>query len=800
MSLLQNSNAISTSGYPINNSLRFQSASSQYLSRTTGSVTNNKILTLSAWVKRGTLGVAHNIFSAGLIINGVSADVDYLQFTSSNTLQYTHFNGSVYDVSLITTQVFRDQSAWYHILIAIDTTQATASNRVKLYVNGSQVTAFTTATYPALNGIITSNKASTVTRFGSSVPDAFAGAAWGYFDGYMAEVNFIDGQALTPSSFGETNTLTGQWIAKKYTGTYGTNGFYLPFSNGTSTTTLGYDSSGNGNNWTLTNFTRSAGVSDCWMYDVPSGNGSAGTQPNSNYAVMNPIGSATSNIFIRANLSSNATAANTVAKGSVFANTGKWYCEFTVTAQSGAHIVGVVTPATTIAVGQYVGATADGYGYASSALKYNSASGVAYGTTWALNDVIGIALDLDAGTLTFYKNNVSQGVAYTGISGEYTFAYSGGASSSVAVNFGQRSFAYTPPSGFKALCTANLPASTIVKGNQYMDATLYTGNGTSQSIVNAGGFSPDFVWLKSRSSGAQWHILEDTVRGAGTVLFSNSTAADQSYPTSITSFNSNGFSVGSDSTGGWNVSGSTMVAWQWDAGSSTVTNTSGTISSQVRANTTAGFSIVTYTGTGVNGATFGHGLGVAPSFIIIKTRTGSSTNFWICYHKSLGATSGIYLNRTDAVQTFSDIWNNTAPTSSVVTLGTTANDNANGNTYVAYCWAEIAGFSKFGSYTGNGNADGPFVYCGFQPKYVLIKRTDSTGYWNVLDTSRSSYNVAKARLSPNASDAEDASISTLDFLSNGFKLRDSSIGWNASGGTYIYMAFAENPFQNSNAR
>jgi hypothetical protein len=341
-----------------------------------------------------------------------------------------------------------------------------------------------------------------------------------------------------------------------------------------------------------------------------------------------------------------------------------------------------------------------------------------------------------------------------------------------------------------------------------MDATLYTGNGSTQTITNAGSFKPDLVWTKARST-AYSHVLYDSVRGTGTgaALFSDSTAAEGSNSgnVNLTSYNSNGWSVGSTSTTNiLNNSGTTFVGWQWQAGQgSTSSNTSGSITSTVSANTTAGFSIATYSGAASGAQTIGHGLGVAPKMIIIKWRTGGTGQSWAVYHSSLGNNKYLGLNLTDAAGTDTNIWQNTAPTSSVFSVGYDTWVNSNGFTYVAYCWAEIAGFSKFTSYTGNGAADGPFVYCGFRPKFVMVKRTDTAGFgWCMKDSSRSPSNEIIADLFAESSAAEYTTAGQLntDFLSNGFKLRQTNANQNANGGTYIVMAFAENPFKNANAR
>jgi hypothetical protein len=479
---------------------------------------------------------------------------------------------------------------------------------------------------------------------------------------------------------------------------------------------------------------------------------------------------------------------------------GKWYWEMTpITSAPGQSSVGMFNSLANTT--SWLGAGTNSWGYWSDGQKYTNASGSAYGASWGAGDVIGVAIDADAGSITFYKNNVSQGVAYSGLTAPFyaaVNAFSPG--ESMAVNFGQQGFKYTPPSGFVALNTFNLPAPTIgatatTQANRYMDATLYTGTGSSNAVVNAGGFQPDFVWIKSRSN-AYPHFLYDAVRTAGKYLASNNTDAETTT-TQMTSFNSNGFTVNNDGGSvGTNNNGSTFVGWQWNAGGSTVTNTSGSISAQVRANTSAGFSVVTYTGTGSN-LTFGHGLGVKPSMVIVKPR--SHADNWVVWNKNLPTptTAYMYLNATDASANSSVFWNSTEPTSTVVSIGVNSNTNQNGGTYVAYCFSEVAGYSKFGSFTGNGSSDNTFVYTGFRPRFVLIKRTDGASNWFLLDSSRSPSNVADDLLRPNLSDAEITPYTLMDFVSNGIKLREGGFG---SGETYIYMAFAETPFNYANAR
>ncbi len=341
---------------------------------------------------------------------------------------------------------------------------------------------------------------------------------------------------------------------------------------------------------------------------------------------------------------------------------------------------------------------------------------------------------------------------------------------------------------------------TIKKPNQHFDTTLHTGNGGTQSVTNAGGFSPDFVWIKNRSrDGADpyygVHMLFNTITGAGNRLMSQSTTTEVYSASSLTAFNSNGFSVGSDLP--VNRSGDSFVGWQWKAGGASTVNTSGSISSNVSVNATAGFSVVTYTNSaGRNAHTVGHGLGVAPKMFFIKTR--SATADWPVYHASLGATKAVYLNSTLAEQTNATFFNNTSPSSTVITLGSGLSDA--GVTIVAYCWAEVEGYSKFGSYVANASSDGPFIYTGFRPRWIMFKRSTSATNWYIIDTAISPYNASTTGLYPNTSDAESTE-GAVDILSNGFKCRVSSGGFNfPSGQTFLYAAFAESPLKYSNAR
>ena len=793
MAILNNSNAISSGGYDINNSLRFRASASAYLSRTPASAGTQTTWTWSGWVKRSIFGSQQKILTAG----STGSLFASFEFIAGDNFQFYAYNGAT-NAYLVTTQVFRDPSAWYHIVFAVDTTQATDSNRIKIYVNGTQVTAFSTSTYPSQNFTfpINNNVIHNIGRDNINAGD--------YFDGYLADVNFIDGSQKAASDFGETDTTTGSWKPKAYTGTYGTNGFYLKFSDIATTSGsnagLGKDFSGNTNYWTTNNISVTAGTTYDAMIDSPT----LTSETVANYAALNPLVGSVGVTLSQANLSATFDTAGGTRYGTIGTigvSSGKWYWEYEFSAGGNSALVGITQKPFAVQMGTYPGFASGDYGYfGSNGSKYTNDTGSAYGATFTTGDVIGIALDLDAGTLTFYKNNTSQGTAYSSISGTFFPAIGKGITATGItsfVNFGQRPFTYTPPTGFVRLNTYNLPDSTIKKGNTVMDATLYSGTSATQTIVNAGAFKPDFLWLKNRGSVSSHQAINSVA--AGFKSYPNLTDAQDSA-TDFTSFNSNGFTL-TGAQNNSNLTGQTYVGWQWQAGQGTNTsNTSGTITSTVSVNATAGFSVVTYTGTG-SAATIGHGLGVAPKMIIVKNR--DATDAWQVYHAANTAnpeTDYLVLNTTAATADAADRWNDTLPTSTVFSIGNGVEVNTNTEKYVAYCWAAIPGYSAFGSYTGNGSADGPFVYTGFRPKFVMIKGSSASGNpWYIVDSSRNTYNIAGQLLEANSSAAE-STYDFIDFLSNGFKIRNTGSGINGSGATFIVAAFAENPFKNSNAR
>jgi len=466
-------------------------------------------------------------------------------------------------------------------------------------------------------------------------------------------------------------------------------------------------------------------------------------------------------------------------------SSGKWYFEVTRTSGGSNDTNGV---------GFYLSGTSQEAIYRDNAEFQYDGSINSYGASWSVNGVvIGVALDLDNTSITLYKDGVSQGVAKSNLpAGTWVPLMLNRSTSTFVANFGQRAFAYTAPSGYKSLNTANLPEPTIVDGSKYFDTKLWTGTGSSRSITGYS-FSPDWVWIKKRS-GSTSHNLFDAVRGANKPLFSDLTNQELSDGR-LTAFNSDGFTLDSDNA--VNDNNQTHVGWAWDGGTSTVTNNNGSIASQVRANQSAGFSIATFTSPSSGNFSFGHDLNAAPEFVLVKTRGAASD--WSVYHASVVTNTSQYLvlNSNAALATYSTVWGSALPTSSVVSL-TSGGAVATSQSCVAYCFAPVAGYSQIGSFSPNGTTDNAFVYTGFRTRFILAKFT-TPGDWMLLDTSRRPNGPTGGTLIAQDAAAEDGVYSNsqvgFDFLSNGFKIRHSGAPLGDSGKTVIYYAVAENPFQ-----
>ena len=788
-------------------SVRFNSADSAYLNRTPSSTGNRKTWTWAGWVKRSE-SANQALFSCHSASSDVGfAEIDFL----GDTLRVSGWTV----IWRNTAQVFRDFSAWYHIVVAFDTTQATAADRIKIYVNGTQITDFTTSNDPTLNGDYGINQAAehNIGRYN------IFGAGNDYLSASLADVYFIDGQALGATSFGAFDA-NGVWQAAAYSGSFGTNGFHLfDFANESG---IGDDSSGNDNDFTVNNISSTAGAGNDVLFDVPT-NGTqsdtgAGGEVSGNYATLNPLFTGSAVTLLDGNLQHDGSASiwdpTTMSRSAFGMATGKWYWEASLNTDQYSY-VGIAQ----------INKNHDYLGSDNNTCGYYTSNGLFYGggaqtanpvVTYTANATLMFAYDADAKKFWVGQNGTWFSVggnagdpangnnpSFTGFgsNGEvYTPAISTYGTVTAKFNFGARPYAYTAPSGYKALCTTNLPTPTIADGSDYFDTKLWTGNGSTQTISGLE-FSPDLVWIKSRS-GAYSHLLFDQIRGTTKYLRSDNTGAEGTDSNSLTAFTSDGFSVGT--TDAVNQSNGSLVAWAWDAGSSTVSNTDGTITSSVRANQTAGFSIVSYTGSGSSG-TVGHGLNAVPEMIILKDR--NSAQNWKVLH--VGAVTASYPNYyqnltwlnstagTNATGTNNSYpWNGTAPTSSVFSVSDfniNYSASQSGVNYIAYCFSGVKGYSDFGKYSGNSSSDGPFIYLGFKPALIVIKRVDGTNGWAMFDSKRDTYNPADAIHFANLNGAESTG-EFADFLGNGFKIRSADSNWNGSS-EYMYMAWAENPFQ-----
>ena len=782
-------------GYTIDQSIRFNDGDSPYLNRTFGTPTSNSQFGYSFWIKLGEGYDGKYIISA----NG-SGNNDNFYF-SSNKINIQE--GGV--LRLQSNQLFRDFSSWYHFVVAYDLGNATASQKLRVYLNGSEITSWATDTRSSLSSTSSRLNAAVGHDVGANVFNGVSSHI-NNWDGYIAEFHFVDGTVLTPTDFGEYNS-DGVWIPIEASPTYGNNGFYIT---GETASDLGEDFSGNNND-----FTSSGLATTDQMLDTPT----------DNYSIFNPVASCNvsgqpltisdGNLRTSAGGTSNAIEAIT----QIGPSSGKWYAEFTLNAapqlSNQYPVIGVIAADLNITSGNNIG-NSTFRGYVPNGNTQGTGSG-AYGDTFTTNDIIGCAIDLDNQKIWWSKNGVFQNsgdpaagtnAAFTNLTAglfyRFCISHAGSTATDVTGNFGQSAFTYTPPTDFNALSTAALDDPIIADPSAHFQTTVYTGNGTAIGSggleVNQSGnstFQPDFAWIKNRTTSGNEHDLYDAVRGATKVIFSSTVGAEATVTEGLVSFDSDGFTVGN--RGEVNTSGNSMVAWQWKANGSGSSNTDGSITSTVSTNNTSNFSIVTYVGNSTSGATVGHGLGAVPKMMILKDRDVGEN--WCIYHEELGPTKFLFFT-TDGAFTVSNRWNDTAPTSSVFTLGNETQVNATGRDYVVYCFAEVENFSSVGGYTGNGSTDGPFVYTnGFAPAFVMTKRTNAAGDWKMWDNKRGPYNVNGLTLAANSSGAESSGVAQhIDFLSNGFKIRGNDTETNGSGSTYIFMAVAESPFKTATAR
>jgi len=804
----------SAEAYTIPYSCRFDQASDAEMSRLPSEEGNLKTWAFSAWVKKCGQE-SHQLIFGGVNTSGAANRTIVLKFDNADRLVVTDWH----DYELESERKFRDPSAWLHIFMQYDTTQTTESNRIKIWVNG-EVHALTENTdgyftgwqgYPPEDHETMLNMAGEYSRLGGGGPQAMR------LDGYMAEVYFFDGASIfsddsgtantgfNVNSFGETGDY-GEWKPKEYDGdaSHGTNGFYFDFSDSAA---LGDDASGSVD-WTVSNIAAADQMVD---------------SPTNNFATTNVLWSKSSITHSEGNLKTVTASGEMGTTATINQSTGKWYFEVLLVAQAAAQALTGLSDTNNFNTSTYPGGDTYSWGiYSLGGQCYYNRSGASTLGSYTTGDIIGIAYDMDTGNMWYAKNGswlegdpaAGTGATHTNLTGSLGPATGSGAGVITQIlNTGQDSsfageetaqgnadgngigdFYYTPPTGYLALCTSNLP-DVAVTPSEHFNTVLWSGDDASSHAITGVGFQPDFVWLKERTSTSN-HLLMDAIRGAGTVLFSNDTSAESSSSTYAQSFDTDGFTVGD--SGAVNNDGDTYVAWNWKAASTASGTTTGSGTGKAysaRYNTDAGFSIISWTGNETAGHEIPHHLGAVPEMIFQKSRD-SSHGSWATYHEAYTNDKKFYLDTTAAPDSLTD-WMDFDATNM------TSNEDLNNNNlldhdFITYCFRSIDGYSKMGSYTGNDDSnDGTFVYTGFRPAWVMIKTTD-VGGWNILDSTRSTYNEMGDIVAAHENNAESEADS-LDFLSNGFKIMSSSGDFNSIE-PYIYIAFAETPFKYSNAR
>jgi len=831
--------------HEIENSLRLTRGASSKLTWTPSSATDsNKIFTVSFWFKRGKLGdsIGH-IFNSKNTGSGTGQGFTGIGFADSDELMYFTENGG--NNGETNGRFFRDTSTWYHFCWQYDTNQSTEGDRIKFYINGVHFATNSTnwtntgnTLYPAEDSVMTSvNASGELQQWGED-----ASAVRSQADGYLAEVYMLDGISTDCDSFGEFKD--GVWIPKEYSGSYGTNGYRLEFKQtGTSQNSsgIGADTSGNDNHFAVSNLAASDVVPDT---------------PTKNFATINPLmtnGQVHSGaVYQEGNLKVLGGGFSTSTIGGGFSTIAipkdkKIYMEFCETDITGDYYsVGIMIQNHVMNSTQTGGNGSVMYSNRSVFINgvetdYGSSAGVGgLGVAkLAAGDVLGVAVDGATGKVWFHRNgtyfkspstdnsgttgNPSAGTneiatvtnttainptgnlffainnhqdsdnAFVNFGQESTFAGEKTAGSETDAN-GEGKFLYAVPTDYVCLHSGNMSDPAITQADEHFNAVTYTGNGSTQSITGVG-HQPDLVWIKNITS-SHPNVLTDSVRGVTKEIQSeSSTATESTNADGLTAFGADGFSLGDDDY--YNYSSNSFVSFNWKAG----TTASGTESGSNPAyssssNSTAGFSIVAYTGTGSTG-TVSHGCGAVPSTILIKNRDVGDN--WAVYHAGAASdpeTDYLILNTSAAAADSANWWNDTAPTSSVFTVATDHSVNADGEKYIAYVFTPIEGYSAFGAYEGNGDADGTFIYTGFSPRLVITKSVDSTSNWNVHD-------IARHPINPNdaftyADTVNIGAGAGTDFLSNGFKHRQS--GDSNVSETYVYLAFAEAPFKYANAR
>jgi hypothetical protein len=774
----------------IANSLRFRGT--QYLSFVAVTPTNNNKWKAVIAFKRGSLGVDQALF--GSWKSGTSLCTQ-CYFDTSNRLRFFQSDaGGVTKIDYVTNRVFRDPTSWQFLSIDYDNTLATTSVVIRIDDDAAE-SSFATSTNSAVqNGNYSWNQAG-LTHYIGAAPST-AGTLFGHLSGYAARACGVDGSLPAYTSFGYLNSDINEWISKTQSEVKavvdagGANSFMLDFDAASSTTTLGYDKSAKGNNWTLNNFSLTAGVTYDHMLDVPG----------CSYAVLNPIRPSGSGGFSNGNLTGTSESGTSrgLCSTMILDRSLVWYAEVDPSS-SATNWFGVT--ANDLLAADINTAGQQSVLYYSNGNKYVNGSASAYGASYTTEN-IGILFDGPNNRVKFFKGTTDNGwITLPSSTVDYVFCQgnAGGGGVTANWNFGQRSFTNktTNAPTALALCQGNLPDPAILNPREHFDVKLRSGTSATATVTGIQ-FPPDLVWTKSRSA-AYGAYITDSVRGATKALIPSITDPEYTSVNYLNAFNSDGYTLGTWASG--NETGQTYVDWLWKAGGTGVTNTAGSITSTVSANVEAGFSIVTYTGNSTSGATIGHGLGKKPSLVVVHER--EFANAWCVYHSSVGATKFLYLNQTDVATTQTDIWNNTEPTAAVFSVGNANATNRSTKGLVAYCFAEIPGYSKIGSVPTNGVAnDGYYVDLGFKPRFILFKASNKASEWHIYDAARSTYNAIQHALFPNASVAESfSSGGYFDVTSRGFKWRNNASELNNSASdTILYYAIAGTTGKYSNAR
>ena len=821
--------------YEVRHSCRFESVNNAHLHNTPSGDGNLDAWTFSAWVKLSKdIAGTTPLFAAGT--NG--DEFSRITFISNNKLAFMIL-GSDGNFKAAYKCEFpcRDFSAWYHICVAVDTGQSTNTNRAKLYVNGTLQTVLGGGDliHPDQNYDTHFNDASYKHWLGSEP------SGDGSFDGYMAEVNWVDGLQLDPTSFTETDSNWGHLKPKRYTGAYGTNGFHMNFhSSGNLGLTGGYVDTGA--NYAVVNL---AASDQC--FDSPTNNFAQWNVEDKNDQIT------LSNAGTRAESGTNTAHSNTRATMGLHHKSGKWYCE----CLNNADVGGTTAVAFGLSLSQYavqaathpVSSSSGFYGSYHSAgttaqLVANGAEQCTFGIGGE-RDIHQVAYDSSNGKFWYGLNNTwraadggddgdpAAGTNESGTladNGEHTafvtcdvvnnadqamILNSGTDSSFLTIKTAQNNrddngngdFTYAPPTGFMAMCTKNLPTPKVLP-HEHFNATLYTGNGSTQSISNVG-FQPDWVWLKNRTVGRN-HGTYDVIRGANEDLMTNNSDGETTRSTGLTAFGSDGFSLGSHNNVNENTAD--FVSFNWNCPTTFSNDASatsvGTIDSEGRVNQEAGFSIIKYVGVDQQTTTVAHGLTVAPEIVLVKA-TSEDGRHWRMYANprtyGIDRTDYLKLNDTAAKVDDENYWNDSNNTTTTFSIGDANDVNDSGCTFIAYCFHEVEGYSHFGVYNGNGDADGTYFHTGFKPAWVMVKHLGASESWWIWDSKRNPTSGVNNRIGADVTGSESTNVSTgadyLEFRANGIKHKGLGGGANESGngGEYLIMAFADVPFKYANA-